>query len=159
MNVGNHSSDLALQEQVLAALDFDRLDRAAIGVTVSHGIVTLQGCAPTREDIWLAGRLTQAIQGVRGVANDLRLPIPPGAEPSDSEIAEAAVNAIAWYQAADTDGIQVVVSDGHVTLTGTVSDIQQRGAAERAVRLLRGVRRVSNALTVSHSDNVTALWH
>lgn len=68
---------------------------------------------------------------------------------TDAQIAEAAINAIGWYRAAGTDSVRVAVAGGHVTLTGIVHDIQQRGAAERVVRGLRGVRGVSNALTIA----------
>ena len=159
MNVESHSTDVDLQEQVLAALDFDRLDRTAIGVTVSHGIVTLFGCAPTREDTWLAERITEAIQGVRGVANDIQVVVHGGTQVLDSQIAEAAVNAIGWYRAAETGAVKVIVSDGHVTLKGRVADIQQRGAAERAVRRLRGVRGISNALTIGPCGETSSLWN
>jgi osmotically-inducible protein OsmY len=43
----------------------------------------------------------------------------------------------------------VTVRDGWVTLDGTVSELAERGAAERALRRLRGLRGISNAITVS----------
>ena len=66
----------------------------------------------------------------------------------DAVIAEAAVNALAWYRAVASGAVKVIVSGGWITLTGVVADLQQRGAAERAVRRLRGVRGVSNAIAV-----------
>lgn len=67
---------------------------------------------------------------------------------NDSAIAEAAANALTWYRAVAPDTVTVTAEDGWVTLTGIVADLQQRGAAERAVRGLRGVRGVSNVLHV-----------
>jgi len=67
---------------------------------------------------------------------------------NDSVIAEAATNALTWYRAVAPDTVTVTVDDGWLTLTGIVADLQQRGAAERAVLSLRGVRGVSNALRV-----------
>jgi osmotically-inducible protein OsmY len=66
----------------------------------------------------------------------------------DSAIADAAVNALMWYRAVAPGAVTVIVTDGWLTLTGVVADLQQRGAAERAVLGLRGVRGVSNALRV-----------
>ena len=67
---------------------------------------------------------------------------------ADSAIAEAAANALTWYRAVAANTVTVSVEDGWLTLTGIVADLQQRGAAERAVRGLCGVRGVSNMLTV-----------
>ncbi len=67
----------------------------------------------------------------------------------DSAIAEAALNALAWYRAVAPNTVTVIVADGFLTLTGVVADLQQRGAAERAVSQLRGVRGVWNALQVA----------
>ena len=69
-------------------------------------------------------------------------------QPTDSAIAEAAANALTWYRAVAANTVTVTVIDGWLTLTGIVADLQQRGAAERAVRGLRGVRGVSNCTAV-----------
>jgi len=66
----------------------------------------------------------------------------------DAAIADAAANALTWYRAVAPDTVTVTVQDGWLTLTGIVVDVQQRGAAERAVLTVRGVRGVSNALRV-----------
>jgi osmotically-inducible protein OsmY len=67
---------------------------------------------------------------------------------NDAAIADAAANALTWYRAVAPDIVTVTVEDGWLTLTGLVADVQQRGAAERAVLTVRGVRGVSNALRV-----------
>ncbi len=67
---------------------------------------------------------------------------------NDAAIADAAANALTWYRAVAPDTVTVTVQDGWLTLTGIVVDVQQRGAAERAVLTVRGVRGVSNALRV-----------
>jgi len=140
------SLDRELQDRVLKALEFDPLDRAAIGVTVSHGVVTLQGRVHSRREAWLAERVTHAVPGVRGLANELEVEPADGARETNAAIAEAALNALAWYRVVPTGAVKVIVADGYVTLTGIVADSHQRGAAERAIRGLRGVRGVWNAL-------------
>jgi osmotically-inducible protein OsmY len=142
------SIDRELQDRVLKALEFDPLDRAAIGVTVSHGVVTLQGRVHSRREVWLAERVTHAIPGVRGLANELEVEPVDGARETNAALAEAALNALAWYRVVPTGTVKVIVADGYVTLTGMVADSHQRGAAERAVRGLRGVRGVWNALKI-----------
>lgn len=142
-------SDRELQSRVLKALDLDPIDRAAIGVSVSHGVVTLRGRVRTRRDIWLAEQAVDSTPGVLGIANGLHIDVACGDD--DSNIAEAAVNALAWYRVVTPGVVKVIVSDGWITLTGVVADVHERGAAERAVRRLQGVRGVSNALTVTRS--------
>jgi osmotically-inducible protein OsmY len=137
---------------VLTALDFDPLVRTAIGVTVSHGVVTLQGRVRSRREAWIAEQVTFSTPGVLGIANELLVEESPGDE--EALIAEAAVNALTWYRAVAPDTVKVIVSNGYVTLTGVVADLHQRGAAERAVRGLRGVRGVWNALKIGGGKEV-----
>ena len=148
MTPSTASLDRELQDRVLKALEFDPLDRAAIGVTVSHGVVTLQGRVHSRREAWLAERVTHALPGVRGLANELEVEPVDGARETNAAIAEAALNALAWYRVVPTATVKVIVADGYVTLTGVVADSHQRGAAERAIRGLRGVRGVWNALKI-----------
>ena len=148
MTPSTASLDRELQDRVLKALEFDPLDRAAIGVTVSHGVVTLQGRVHSRREAWLAERVTHALPGVRGLANELEVEPGDGARETNAAIAEAALNALAWYRVVPTATVKVIVADGYVTLTGVVADSHQRGAAERAIRGLRGVRGVWNALKI-----------
>jgi osmotically-inducible protein OsmY len=51
-------------------------------------------------------------------------------------------------------GVQVVVHNGRVTLTGNVGWLHQKEAAERAVRLIRGVRGVFNHITVTPTTSI-----
>jgi osmotically-inducible protein OsmY len=143
------TADRQIQHDVLAALDFDPIDTAAIGVSVTHGIVTLRGAVPTLAQRYAAERLALAVPGVRAVANDLDVPGADEVAPDDPVIAEAAANALRWYRAVPRDAVRVTVRDGWVTLDGTVSELAERGAAERALRRLRGLRGISNAITVS----------
>jgi osmotically-inducible protein OsmY len=151
------TSDRELQVRVLRALEFDPLDRTAIGVTVSHGVVTLQGRARNRREVWLAERVTHSVPGVRGVANELVVESADDPHETSATIAEAALNALTWYRVVMPGTVKVIVADGYVTLTGVVTDPQQRGAAERAIRGLRGVRGVWNALRIGSGGSYEAL--
>jgi osmotically-inducible protein OsmY len=142
------ATDRELQERSLAALDSSPIETAAIGVTVLHGVVTLQGRVHSREEKWLVERVVGEITSVRAVANELEVHADLRPDDADSLIAEAAANALTWYRAVAPNTVKVIVAEGWLTLTGVVGDLHQRGAAERAVRGLRGVRGVSNALTI-----------
>ncbi|HXT68770.1 MAG TPA: BON domain-containing protein [Vicinamibacterales bacterium] len=146
-------SDCQLQEDVLKALEVNLLDRASIGVTVSHGVVTLSGRVESRGEAWRAEQAVYATAGVLGIANNLQ--VDEGPTDDDSGIAEAAVDALTRYRGA-LGGVKVIASNGYITLAGVVPDIHLRGAAERSVRHLRGVRGVWNALRVEQQE---ALCH
>jgi osmotically-inducible protein OsmY len=68
--------------------------------------------------------------------------------PNDSVIARSAVAALSSNGAVPSGAVEVAVMNGWVTLIGVVDQVSQRGAAERAVRNLRGVRGVSNVITL-----------
>ena len=80
---------------------------------------------------------------------------PASAAVTDSLLAHAASSALTWQRVVAPNTVNVTVANGWLTLTGIVADVQQRGAAERAVRNLRGVRGVSNTLTVIQAAAVT----
>lgn len=143
------TSDRDLQERVLKALDFEpAVDATRIGVTTHNGIVTLRGSVPTLHEKWMAERVTSRVVGTRGLANDLDV-LPDGAaHRTDSAIAEAAANAVAWDTAVPAKAVQVSVKEGWVTLTGNVEWRYQRDAAESAVRRLYGVKGLTNAIVL-----------
>jgi len=141
--------DRELQEKVLHALGWEPgVEAAAIGVSVSDGVITLRGTVDTLREKWLAERCARHVYGVRAVANDIEVTPSPVSMRSDSAIAEAVANALEWDSALPDGAVQATVRSGWVTLTGAVSWQYQRSAAERAVEHLYGVKGVNNSITV-----------
>jgi osmotically-inducible protein OsmY len=58
------------------------------------------------------------------------------------------VNVIAWNATVPPNQVTVTVDDGWVSLNGIVDTYVQRSAAERAIRSLRGIRGVSNNISL-----------
>lgn len=141
-------TDRQIQVDVLNALDRDPLRRTSFGVTVSHGVVTLLGCVRSRREAWLAEEAVYETPGVLGIANLLQVEEHPA---DDAAIAEAAIQALLSTEGITPGSIKVLASAGCLTLCGIVDDLQQRNEAERTVRAVRGVRRVSNALRVARA--------
>jgi osmotically-inducible protein OsmY len=139
-------TDRELQVRVLSALDCEHVDRAAVGVTVCCGVVTLQGRVQSRRQAWLAAQAVYATPGVLGIANELHEE--KDRRDRDSVLAESAVKALASQRVVAPNTVKVVVSAGYITLCGEVADLRERDAAERAVSALGGVRGVWNALKV-----------
>lgn len=142
-------TDRELQEQVLAALEWDPgVNPARIGVSASDGVVTLQGAVTTFGQKWTAERVASHVFGVRAVANDLQVRPDIATTRTDSSIAQAVASALEWDSAVPCDAVRASVTSGWVTLTGTVEWQFEKMAAECAVRNLCGVKGVTNSIVV-----------
>jgi osmotically-inducible protein OsmY len=73
----------------------------------------------------------------------------PVYERTDTDIAQAAVDALKWNSVVPPNRVRVAVRDGSVTLNGSLDWQYQKDAAERAVRNLTGVTRVTNDIALN----------
>ena len=145
-----------LKEQVLNALDWEpSIDAGEIDVAVEENVVTLRGRVGSYAQKLAAERVTLGVYGVKGVANDLEVVLVPVYERTDTDIAQAAVEALKWNAVVPTDRVTVAVSDGWVTLNGTLDWQYQKDAADRTVRNLTGVRAVTNDIVVKPRVSTT----
>lgn len=143
-------TDKQLQESVQDALDWEpSIDSADIGVSAENGVVTLRGDVKTYTEKSTAERVALTVFGVKAVANDLNVHIPSAYQKTDTEIAQAALDALRWNTVVPADHVTVAVSNGWVSLKGRVDWEYQRHACARVVRDLRGVRGVDNLITVT----------
>jgi osmotically-inducible protein OsmY len=143
-------TDSELQTDVSHELAWDiHIDEAAIGVSVRHGVVTLNGVVGSWADKHAAEEAAHRVVGVLDVANEIE--IQPSWSPtrSDADIAEAVRAALAGSHRLPDRLIRSTVTDGGaVTLTGAVQTLAQRDEAERTVRVVAGVRYVFNEIDV-----------
>jgi osmotically-inducible protein OsmY len=134
-------SDLTIKQDVEAELQWEpSVNAAAIGVAVKDGVVTLTGRVPTYLEKMAAARAAARVTGVKAVANELEVGLLPAHQRSDEDIARSVANALVSNTSIPIDSIKAQVSQGWVTLEGTVEWHYQREAAERAVRHLRGAK-------------------
>jgi osmotically-inducible protein OsmY len=149
-------TDAEIRRDVESELQWDpSIDGKRIGVSVSNGVVTLTGDVPYYSGRWVAEDIVKRIGGVRAIANDIQVKILALGARSDTDIAEAAANALKWNVSLSSADIKPVVKDGMVTLSGRVGWGYQRAAAEDAVRYLMGVRGVSNQIKVTSTVKAT----
>lgn len=142
-------TDRELQQHVQIALDWEpSVDAADVGVTVDSGVVTLRGDVKSYAEKEIAERVALHVYGVSAVANDLSVRLLGTSERTDSEIAQAAVNALKWNSSVPEGLVTIAVRNGWITLKGAVDWQFQKDAVARAVRYLMGVRGVTNAVTV-----------
>lgn len=143
------NSDSDIRQNVENELTWEpTLNEKGIMVKVQDGVVTLGGNAPHYADRWTAEQVAKRVSGVRAIANDIEVVMPKAGERSDTEIANAAVNALKWHFATETCNIKPVVVHGWVKLTGDVKFAYQCNIAEGAVRYLAGVKSVTNDIVV-----------
>lgn len=142
-------TDRELQQHVESALEWDpSVDASKVGVTATTGVVTLRGDVRTYTEKATAERVALRVYGVKAVANDIEVRFNGGLARTDTEIAQAAVNALTWNTMVPKDRVDITVSNGLVSLKGTVDWQYQKDAAARTVRDLTGVRGVANNIIV-----------
>jgi osmotically-inducible protein OsmY len=143
-------TDADTRRDVEAELRWDpSIDDRKIGVIVHGGVVTLTGEVSHYSGRWVAEDIAKRVRGVRAIANEIQVKLPLRGVRNDTEIAEAAANALRWHVATTSMQITPVVKDGWITLGGEVQWGFQKTAAENAVRNLIGVKGVSNDVQVA----------
>jgi osmotically-inducible protein OsmY len=142
-------TDAQLQNDVIDELLWDpSIKEKEIGVAVRSGVVTLTGSVPSFGERYAAERAAERISGVRAIADDLVVVCSNAVGRTDTDMAHAVATALLLdIQVPDTS-VKATVSNGWVTLDGSVAWQYQRDAATRAVRYLDGVRGVTNTISV-----------
>lgn len=141
-------TDAQLKSDVSAELAWDpAVNATAVGVQVADGIVTLTGHLDSYAEQHALERAVRRVAGVRGLTVELDV-MPAGRAPGDSDIAKAALHALRWHSWVPYERIQLEVEDGWVTLSGEVDWHYQLTSAEHCIRPLRGVRGLTNRITV-----------
>jgi osmotically-inducible protein OsmY len=141
------SRDIQTRDAVLKQLEWDpRVDASAIGVAAQGGTVTLTGYIGTYAGKLAAERAAKRVRGVRAVSNDIDVRLRLAR--TDDQIAKDTAHAL-QLRSTIPDTVQAVVHHGHVTLTGSVSWLFEKRAAENAVRHILGVRGISNHIDVA----------
>jgi osmotically-inducible protein OsmY len=140
------NTDVEIRDAVHRQLDWDpRVDADAIGITARNHTVTLTGFVDTYAAKLAAERAAKRVAGVRAVANDIEVRLKLAR--TDADIAADAARILEQHTSIP-EGVQAAVHSGHVTLTGTVDWLFQKGQAEKAVRHIRGLKGVLNHISV-----------
>jgi osmotically-inducible protein OsmY len=127
-------------------LDWEpNINAEEIALLASDGVIALTGFVNTYGEKLAAEQAVKRVRGVRAVANDIHVRLLN--ERSDPDIAKDVVQALQSHTEVPRS-VTVTVRDGLVTLDGTVEWNYQRTAAESAVRHLKGVKGVSNAIYI-----------
>ncbi|WP_141734246.1 BON domain-containing protein [Oligoflexus tunisiensis] len=142
------NNDRQIQKDVMAALDYSPVIAAErVGVTVQDGVVTLTGSVSSYAEKYAAEKACFRVHGVKAIADELEVILPGSHMRSDTEIARAAADTLAWNVLVPAS-VQVSVEKGRVILRGHVDWDFQRSAAEKALRNLTGITEVANHISI-----------
>ena len=142
-------SDSEIERDVRDELKWDPdLDAEDIAISVKDGVVTLAGFTKSYSDRLEAEHAAKRVAGVHAVANDIEVRLPSIDQRPDPDIARDAVASLKAQLPLSHDKIKVVVKDGWLTLEGTVEWQYQKTTAENAVRKVKGVKGVTNVISL-----------
>jgi len=130
---------------------------ANIGVTAKSGVVSLTGHVKSYVEKYAAETAARRVKGVKAVAEELEVRLPSDIERDDADIAEAALDRLAWDVSVPDDTVKVKVEKGLITLTGEVDWHYQKEAAKHDVGGLYGVVDVVNLIAIKPRVNVSDL--
>ena len=145
-------TDSRLQQDVLAELKWEpAVNAAQIGVEVKDGIVALAGEVRQLRRKVERGACRPRVNGVKGLAVELKVKLPAFGKRTDDNIARVAENILEWSSSLPADTVKVMVEGGWLTLSGDVEWQYQRQDAADSVRYLSGVTGVSNQIGIKPS--------
>lgn len=142
-------TDAEIKTYVLSELKYEPNVKATdIGVTVKDGVVTLNGFVPNYWEKWGAVTAAKRVSGVRAIADDIEVRLSISGTHSDSDIATAAAKRIELSTSLPVEAIKIKVSEGWITLEGTLEWWYQKNLAETAVKYLAGVKGIENLISI-----------
>jgi len=124
------------------------IDATDIAVAVHNGVVALTGFVRSYSQRTQAERDAKRVAGVVGVANDIEVRLPVIDQRPDPDIVRDAVSALKSELPYSSENIKVIAKDGKITLEGSVEWNYARERAETAVKRIRGVKGVTNSITL-----------
>jgi osmotically-inducible protein OsmY len=146
----NDMTDAEIQQAVLHELKWDtRVEETGVDVEVHNAIVMLKGTASSYAKRLAAQEAAHRVAGVLDVANDIKVKVPGDEQRNDTDIAHAVRRALEWDVFVPERRLRSTVSDGWVTLEGSVDCWSEREDAEKAVRNLAGVKGVFDNIVIS----------
>ena len=154
----DNKSDTDIKNDVLSELKYEpSVKTTDIGVLVKDGVVTLTGNATNYGEKWDAVRATKRVSGVRAVADEIKVKLASSPERTDGEIAASAADHIGWSTSVPADKVSITVQHGWITLTGQLEWWYQKNAAENSVLYLKGVKGVTNLITITSKADASGI--
>jgi osmotically-inducible protein OsmY len=122
-----------------------------IDVTTTDGIVQFSGKVDSILEKDRAEAIASHTVGVRGVVNEIA--IEPDIERDDAELRNAVEDALLRDPATESYEVSVSVTNGTVSLAGTVDSWQERELCGTVAKGVSGVRGIENILAVDYKTD------
>ncbi|MCZ8370790.1 MAG: BON domain-containing protein [Porphyrobacter sp.] len=149
-------SDSDLQRDVQEELEWEpRVDHANIGVSVTDGVVALNGYVKSYAEKIAAEHAAMRVEGVKAVADEIKVRFASDSKLADHEIAKRILDIFKYNVLVPEEDIQVTVEKGWVTLSGSVDWRYQSDEASRAASKVSGVTGVSNMIAINRKTSVS----
>jgi osmotically-inducible protein OsmY len=142
-------TDTDIATDAARALDAHLTLPPTVQAVVHSGHVVLTGTVHTLFQRVVAEKALRYVRGIKGLAN--RLVVVPTSSAAD--VRPRIIRALHEDADVDARGLNVVVSGGTVTLSGTVRSWHERDSAERAAMHAPGVTCVENLIAVEWPRN------
>ena len=166
-------SDTVITAKVKTRLASDqRLDKSAVSVATTNGVVTLTGTAPSSEASSAAEEVAKSVRGVKSVDNQITAPSAleraagklsraahaTGRAASDEWITTKVKGQLKANRSIQRNSdISVTTSNGVVTLSGTAASRDAFDQAAAVARNVQGVKSVdTSGLRVAGSESAPA---
>ena len=147
-------SDKQIQTDVLRELAYNpSVTETHIGVSVEDGVVTLSGKVPSFAEKSAAEGSVLRVEGVKAIVEKIEVELPGSLKRSDADIAQAAIDALAWNVQVPPNSVKVTVENGKLELSGEVSWEFQKKAAYDSVKNLAGISWIDDAIKIRSRIN------
>jgi len=142
-------TDSQLRQDIIDEFEFDpSFSGEHIGVAVDKNVVTLTGHVSSYAEKLAVIAAARRVKGVHAIAEEIDVRYPFQNKTADDQIAKRAIDILSWDVLVPPSGVEVLVQDGWVTLSGNVNWYYEKTAAEDDVRKLSGVRGVTNKIVI-----------
>jgi osmotically-inducible protein OsmY len=160
--IGNEAAatnrDVSIAREVNLALQFHRnVSDGRTYVTVTDGVVTLQGVASGTAQKELLAAFVADVVGVKGVKNEMTVattlePVvqTTGETLDDASVTAQVVTALMTHRSTSSVITRVTTRNGEVTLTGIAMNDSQNAMIVKIVTDIRGVTSVKNQMTIEN---------
>ncbi len=147
MLLASSATDSQIEDAAKASYNYRTVLEGHVRVSVKDGVVTLRGTVADSDQKTLAEDTVSNLPGVITVVDKIKVESEP-AEHSDAWIALKIRTQLLIHANVSATATKVVVTDGVVTLTGTVDNAAQKDLTEAYVKDIDGVKSVTNDLEV-----------
>lgn len=143
-------TDLEIQKNVIDELRQEIYIKSSdIGVSVKNGIVTLTGFVDSYSKKRLIESIVFRIEGVRVIADEIVVRFDTDQKITDTEIAQAILNALKRQNGISMEKIKVKIDEGWVTITGEVDWEIEKLNVSKTVESILGIKGVNNLIAIN----------